>query len=226
VVAIRIREASPAYPAAGNKKFQHFSPTSFQPFSALLLLYTVRHLEPTAHILTVIVRKASQGDPTAQGELYAQYNQKMFSICVRMTGNRADSEDLLQEAFIKAFNNLGQLREPHLFEPWLRRIIVNECIQFARKRLSTQFFEEQYTEIPDAEDVNWLQLISFEQIHFEIKNLPDGCREIFNLYVLEDHSHQQIAVDLNISVSTSKSQYHRARQLLKERLRKQFIQYG
>jgi RNA polymerase sigma-70 factor (ECF subfamily) len=172
------------------------------------------------------VRKASQGDATALGELYAQFSQKMFSICVRMTGNRADSEDLLQEAFIKAFNKLGQLRDPHLFEPWLRRIIVNECIQFARKRLSTQHFDEQYTDIPDAEDINWLQEISFEQIHFEIKNLPDGCREIFNLYVLEDHSHQQIATGLNISVSTSKSQYHRARQLLKERLRKQFIQYG
>jgi RNA polymerase sigma factor (sigma-70 family) len=172
------------------------------------------------------VRKASQGDNSALGELYAQFSQKMFSICVRMTGSRADAEDLLQDSFIRAFNNLGQLREPHLFEPWLRRIVVNECIQFARKVLSKKHLEDQVTDIPDVDDAHWLQEISFEQIHEEIKNLPDGCREIFNLYVLEDHTHQMIAEGLNISVSTSKSQYHRARHLLKERLRKQFIQYG
>lgn len=172
------------------------------------------------------MRKASQGDTAALGELYAQCNQKMFSICVRMTGNRTDAEDLLQEAFIKAFNSISQLREPHLFEPWLRRIVVNECIQFAKKSLSKRHLEEPHTDIADTEDMNWLQEISFEQIHYEIRNLPDGCREVFNLYVLEDLSHQQIAAGLNISVSTSKSQYHRARQLLKERLRKQFIQYG
>jgi RNA polymerase sigma factor (sigma-70 family) len=172
------------------------------------------------------VRKASQGDNTARGELYAQFSQKMFSICVRMTGNKTDAEDILQDAFITAFNNLEQLREYHLFEPWLRKIIVNECIRFAKKALEKMPLHDEYSDIPEADDINWLQSISFEQIHYEIKNLPDGCREVFNLYVLEDHTHQQIAAGLNISVSTSKSQYHRARQLLKERLRKQYIQYG
>jgi RNA polymerase sigma factor (sigma-70 family) len=172
------------------------------------------------------VRKASQGDNAARGELYAQYSQKMYSICVRMTGNRSDAEDILQDAFLMAFDRLTQLRDYHLFEAWLRKIVVNECIRFAKKVLSKISLDEQYTDIAEADDLNWLQLISFEQIHFEIKNLPDGCREVFNLYVLEDHTHQEIAAELNISVSTSKSQYHRARQLLKERLRKQFIQYG
>lgn len=143
-----------------------------------------------------------------------------------MTGNRNDAEDVLQESFISAFNHLAQLRENNLFEPWLRKIVVNECIRFANKRLSKISLDEEYTNIADTDDINWLQEISFEQIHLEIKNLPDGCREVFNLFVLEDHTHQQIAAGLNISVSTSKSQYHRARQLLKERLRKQFIQYG
>ena len=172
------------------------------------------------------MRKASQGDNHARGELYAQFSQKMFSICVRMTGNRSDAEDILQDAFLTAFDNLVQLRDYHLFEPWLRKITVNACIRFAKKALSNKSLDEQYADIPEADDLNWLQTISFEQIHYEIKNLPDGCREVFNLYVLEDHTHQQIAAELNISVSTSKSQYHRARQLLKERLRKQFIQYG
>lgn len=172
------------------------------------------------------MRKASQGDNAARGELYAQFSQKMFSICVRMTGNKSDAEDILQEAFITAFNNLKQLREYQLFEFWLRKIVVNECIRFAKKVLEKMPLHEEYADIPEGGDIDWLQAISFEQIHFEIKNLPDGCREVFNLYVLEDHTHQQIAAGLNISVSTSKSQYHRARQLLKERLRKQYIQYG
>ena len=172
------------------------------------------------------MRKASQGDNTALGELYAQFSQKMFSICVRMTGNRTDAEDILQDAFIAAFNNLARLRELHLFEAWLRKIVVNECIRFAKNALSKTPLDENYSETPEANDLNWLQQISFEQIHEAIKILPNGCREVFNLYVLEDHSHQQIAAGLNISVSTSKSQYHRARQLLKEHLRKQFIHYG
>jgi RNA polymerase sigma-70 factor (ECF subfamily) len=172
------------------------------------------------------VRKASRGDNAARGELYAQFSQKMYSICVRMTGSRSDAEDILQDTFLMAFDKLTQLRDYHLFEAWLRKITVNECIRFAKKALSKITLDEQYTEIPETDDMNWLQAINFEHVHYEIKNLPDGCREVFNLYVLEDYTHQQIAAELNISVSTSKSQYHRARQLLKERLRKQFIQYG
>jgi DNA-directed RNA polymerase specialized sigma24 family protein len=149
------------------------------------------------------VRKATQGDDEARGLLYEQFSQKMFSICVRMTSNRPDAEDILQESFITAFNNLHQLREQHLFEPWIRKIVVNECIRHVK-----------------------LQGISFEQIHQEIKGLPGGCREVFNLYVIENYSHQQIAESLEITLSTSKSQYHRARQLLKERLLKQLVRHG
>lgn len=86
--------------------------------------------------------------------------------------------------------------------------------------------EEEH--LPDAmmEGDNWLHSISFEQIHVEIKTLPGGCREVFNLYVIENYTHQQIADSLDITVSTSKSQYHRARQLLKERLLKQMVRHG
>lgn len=172
------------------------------------------------------MRKAIQGDEEARGLLYEQFSQKMFSICVRMTGNRPDAEDILQESFITAFNNLHQLREQHLFEPWLRKIIVNECIRHVKKVVRWQPVEEEHLSDPHAEGENWLQGISFEQIHQEIKNLPGGCREVFNLYVIENYSHQQIADALEITLSTSKSQYHRARQLLKERLLKQLVRHG
>lgn len=150
----------------------------------------------------------------------------MFSICVRMTGNRPDAEDILQESFITAFNSLHQLREQHLFEPWLRKIIVNECIRHVKKVIRWQPVDDEFMNISNAVPENWLQGISFEQIHQEIKNLPGGCREVFNLYVIENYSHQQIADSLEITLSTSKSQYHRARQLLKERLLKQLVRHG
>lgn len=154
----------------------------------------------------------------------------MFSICVRMTASRPDAEDILQEAFILAYNSLHQLKEQHLFEPWLRRIVVNECIRQTKKNIRWLPVEEETMQdvqggLPTETD-NWLQAISFEQIHQEIKNLPGGCRQIFNLYVLENYTHQQIAEALEITLSTSKSQYHRARQLLKERLLKQMVNHG
>lgn len=172
------------------------------------------------------MRKATQGDEEARSLLYEQFSQKMFSICVRMTGNRPDAEDILQESFITAFNNLHQLREQHLFEPWLRKIIVNECIRHVKKVVRWQPVEEELMGDPHAGGENWLQGISFDQIHQEIKNLPEGCREVFNLYAIENYSHQQIADALEITLSTSKSQYHRARQLLKERLLKQLVRHG
>jgi RNA polymerase sigma factor (sigma-70 family) len=183
-------------------------------------------LEQAINISAAIVRKASQGDDNARTMLYQQYSQKMFSICVRMTGNRKDAEDVLQEAFLTAFKHLHQLKDQHLFEPWLRKIVVNQCIRVSKNVFQWKSFHDHDWEQATEQDTGWLQQISFEQIHQEIKNLPNGCREIFNLYVIEDYSHQQIADALNISVSTSKSQYCRARQLLKERLLKQLERYG
>jgi RNA polymerase sigma factor (sigma-70 family) len=182
-------------------------------------------LEQAIHILTAIVEKAKQGNQDARASLYQQFASKMFSICIRMTGNPPDAEDLLQESFLLAFNHLRKLQQQHLFEPWLRSIVVRQCIRHTKKVTPWQPINEEHTAQPDDGSIGWLEGISFEQIHLAISQLPAGCREVFNLYVLEDYSHQQIADSLSISVSTSKSQYHRARQLLKERLLKQ-VTYG
>ncbi len=143
-----------------------------------------------------------------------------------MTGNYDDAKDLLHDSFITAFDRLTQLRELHLFGPWLRKIVVNECIRHTKKIIMWQAVDEETMSTHDDENVSWLKEIDFVLIQEEIKNLPGGCREIFNLYVLEDYTHHEIADMLNISISTSKSQYQRARQLLKERLLKQFVSHG
>lgn len=143
-----------------------------------------------------------------------------------MTGNYDDARDLLHDAFITAFNRLDQLKESHLFGAWLRKIVVNECIRHTKKLIVWQVLDEDIMSTREDENIDWLKEVDFSHIQNEIKNLPAGCRQIFNLYVLEDFSHQEIADILNISISTSKSQYQRARQLLKERLLKQLVRHG
>lgn len=182
-------------------------------------------MEQASTIQTAVVRKASKGDAGAQSWLYEQYSKAMFNICTRMTGNRNDAEDVLQDAFILAFKNLGQLKDPLQFGGWLKRIVVNECIRYSKKSFYWSEWEDERNNTAD-EGAEWWKTVSFEIIHKEIKSLPDGCRQVFNLFVVEDFSHRDIAEQLGISESTSKSQYHRARQLLKERITKQLQIHG
>ncbi len=143
-----------------------------------------------------------------------------------MTANRSDAEDLLQDAFIIAFRSLHQLKDAVQFGGWLKRIVVNECIRFSKKNVYwAEWEEDRNLHIPD-EETEWWKTVDFNIIHQEIKGLPEGCRQVFNLYVLEDYSHKAIAENLGISESTSKSQYHRARQLLKERITRQLLIHG
>jgi RNA polymerase sigma-70 factor (ECF subfamily) len=166
------------------------------------------------------------GDMNARAMLYQQYSKAMFNVCIRMTSNRENAEDLLHEAFMIAFKKLHQLKDELNFGGWLRKIVVSECIRFNKKGFKWTELDEQYQEQPEDCESSWLQGLSFEKIHEEIKLLPDGCRQVFNLYVIENYSHKQIAEAIGVSESTSKSQYHRARQLLKERLLKHLILHG
>ncbi len=143
-----------------------------------------------------------------------------------MTGNRADAEDILQESFILAFKNLRQLKQALLFGGWLKRIVLNECIRFSKRSFYWDDWEDEHNEISDDEMIEWWKMIGVELLHKEIKNLPEGCRQVFVLYAQEDFTHKEVADNLGISESTSKSQYQRARQLLKERITKQMLING
>jgi RNA polymerase sigma factor (sigma-70 family) len=170
------------------------------------------------NIPTAVVQKAAQGDADAQSWLYHQFSKAMFNICTRMTGNLPHAEDVLQDAFIMAFKNLSSLKDPAAFGGWLKRIVVNCCISHCKKNVAwADLIEEQHETIAD-EPTAWWTMIDITEVHREIKRLPDGCRQIFVLYAMEDNTHQQIAGLLGISEGTSKSQYHRARKLLRERI--------
>jgi RNA polymerase sigma factor (sigma-70 family) len=184
-------------------------------------------LENVQHILTDTIQKAKNGNSEALASLYAQYCKAMYNICVRMIGNRVDAEDVLQEAFIIAFKNLHQLKEAMQFGGWLRRIVVNECIRHSKKQFYFNDWDDTEHELKTNDaDTDWFTSVDMNLVHQQIKALPDGCRQVFNLYVIENYGHKEIANCLGISESTSKSQYHRARQLLKERITKEMTIYG
>jgi len=183
-------------------------------------------LEPANNILTLLVQKAIKGDASAQSQLYQQFSKAMFHICSRMTGNSSSAEDILQDAFILAFKNLQQLKEANQFGGWLKRIVVNECIRQSKQKWQWQDWEEQHDQIPEETEEEWWKMVNIEMLYQQIKALPEGCRQIFNLYVFEEYAHKEIATLLAISESTSKSQYHRAKQILKEKISKQIALNG
>ena len=143
-----------------------------------------------------------------------------------MTGNSSDAEDVLQDCFVIAFKNLHQLKVAEQFGGWLKRIVVNECIRFCKKNIHWETWDNEKQGDLVEEETEWWKTIDFKIIHRTIKELPEGCRQVFSLYVFEDYSHKQIAESMGISESTSKSQYQRARTLLQQRIQKQIQIHG
>jgi RNA polymerase sigma factor (sigma-70 family) len=143
----------------------------------------------------------------------------MFTICLRMLNNREDAEDVLQESFISAFKNLHQYNAKASFGSWLKRIVINASIAVIKKKNDhlIPLGEKDLPEEPAQEDEEITYDI--ETVKLAISKLADGYRLIVSLYLFEDHSHKMIAEKLNISESTSKSQYSRARKRLIELIR-------
>ena len=142
----------------------------------------------------------------------------MLGLCIRLAGDKYIAEDILQEGFIKAFTKLSKLRDHGKFGSWLRQIMANECMNFLKSTM--QFENIDNINIKHEEDEpSWYKSISFSQINQEIDKLPNGCRQIFTLYLLEEYKHSEIAQKLNISVSTVKSQYQYALKILRSNLK-------
>ncbi|PKV66693.1 RNA polymerase sigma factor [Pontibacter ramchanderi] len=164
-----------------------------------------------------VVQRCREGDNRAQYELYKLYSKAMFNVSMRITNDYAESEDVLQEAFISAFKNLHSYKAEASFGSWLKRIVINASVNAVRKRRSELVpLEDRIAgDIPDEEyddDAEW----QVEQVRRAIQRLPDGYRVVLSLYLLEGLDHAEIGDVLGISESTSKSQYSRARKKLLE----------
>lgn len=161
---------------------------------------------------------ARAGNTSAWRILYDQNKNSIYSLCVRMCGNRHDAEDILQESFVSAFRKIGQLRDEKIFGGWLRRIAINHCLSYMRSQIVYKPIADEPEPVEEEVGEDDLRSIPFADVQQAITSLPVKCRVVFVLVAMEDYSHQEVASALNISVSTSKSQYHRGKQLLKTRL--------
>lgn len=168
-----------------------------------------------------IVDRCKSGDKIAYKELYDLYSKAMFNICYRITNDRYEAEDVLQEAFVSAFRNIGAFRAESSFGAWLKKIVVNRSINhMKKKRLELTPLEENM----DKAEVNYRDEVlddpgrlthNIEMIKKAVNLLPHGYRMVFSLYLLEGYDHSEIAQIMEISESTSKSQYNRAKKKLK-----------
>lgn len=141
----------------------------------------------------------------------------MYNVIIRMVGNESDAQELLQETFIKVFAKLEQFQGEGHPGGWIKRIAVTTTINFLNRRKVTYDLKDQHAAIPEASDEDE-PLVSAAQIHQAIKELPPSARVIVSLHLLEEYRHTEIAEMLEISASTSRSQYLRGKQLLREKL--------
>ena len=169
-----------------------------------------------------IIELSKAGNQKAQYQLYHIYSKAMFNICHRMLNNLEEAEDLLQDSFCDAFMKLGTFRYESSFGAWLKRIVINKCINCIQKKKIKLIFPEELDEsIQNAETEMDYEDINMEvmRIHQAIGQLSYGYRIIFNLYAIEGYDHTEISEITGISESTSKSQYLRAKKRIKEILK-------
>jgi RNA polymerase sigma factor (sigma-70 family) len=162
-----------------------------------------------------------KGNEVAYECFYKKYSRKMLGICLRYSNNKSDAEDILQEGFIKVFENIKSYGKTGSFEGWVRKIMINTAINFYKANLHFSF-NEQFNDKIDIEVKNEdvIGKISTNELLAIVQELPEGFRIIFNLYAIEGYSHKEIAELLNISESTSRSQLARARVVLQNKINK------
>lgn len=155
-----------------------------------------------------------KGDTKAQFEIYKLYSQAMYNTCFRIIGNEYDAEDILQEAFFKAFDRIKTYRNEVSFGAWLKRIVVNASIDQLKKRKIELVSIENAPIHITAEQEGTLNPESVEQLNWALTQLPEGYRTIISLFYFEEFSHEEIAKCLGIKESTSRSQLTRGRKAL------------
>lgn len=166
-----------------------------------------------------LIERCIDGDIKAQFMLYKKYSKAMFNTSIRIVNNKMDTEDILQESFITAFERLNELKNEKALGSWLKRIVINNSISFMRKN---RIHFEDITDYNFKDEDSSSEIdttIDPTIIHQAIKELPEGGRMILVLHSLEGYKHREIATMLKISESTSKTQYKRALSLLNNKLK-------
>ena len=168
-----------------------------------------------------LIRRCKKGDQKAQFEIYRLYHAAMYNTTLRIVRDSDDAEDVMQEAFLKAFAKLDSYRGEVSFGAWLKRIVINKALDFLRLKRDQLSLEEAGSMAEMAEEEEAVEYkYSVEQIKKAIYALPEGYRIVLSLILLEGYDHEEVSSILNISNATSRTQYHRAKKKLIELLGK------
>ncbi|MEX1382320.1 RNA polymerase sigma factor [Lutibacter sp.] len=166
--------------------------------------------------LEKLIKQCANNDRKAQKEIYQLFAGKLFSICLKYSKNKQEAQDNFQDGFVTIFDKIGQFNFKGSFEGWIKRVMVNTILLKYRKKTVLSIVTE---EIPDevVVDIDDDE-ISLDYLLNLIQELPERYRMVFNLYVLDGHSHKEIAKMLQIAEGTSKSNLARARGILKQKI--------
>jgi RNA polymerase sigma-70 factor (ECF subfamily) len=175
-----------------------------------------------------VIERAKQGDADAFQALYEKHKRRVYSLCLRMTANTAEAEDLAQEAFLQLYRKIATFRGESAFSTWLHRLSVNVVLMHLRKKSLPVVSLEETTEGADedspkkdfgADDIALVGSIDRLHLQRAVSDLPPGYRKIFVLHDIEGYEHNEIAGLVGCSIGNSKSQLHKARLKLRDLLK-------
>lgn len=182
--------------------------------------HMVAATQPSLGEETAFIRRAQQSDSRAFEELYRMHVDKVYGLCLRMTGNVSEAEDCVQEAFIQAWNKLSKFRGDSAFGTWLHRIAVNAVLGRMRKSKREQDRIQAAAEISPS-PASFEDDGNLRDLSNAVDRLPEGARHVFVLSGIYGYSHEEASRMLGIAVGTSKAQLHRARRLLAQQLKEE-----
>ena len=168
-----------------------------------------------------IVEACKRGDRKAQFELYKLYSKAMYNICMRMLNSAENAEDALQNSFVDVFSKLDSFRFESSIGAWIKRIVINNCInQIKKRRLDFAELNDNLHFVADENNTSTTaysdEILNVELIQKAIMQLPEGYRVVFSLYAMEGYDHEEIGEILGVTEATSKSQYSRAKAKLRQ----------
>lgn len=164
-----------------------------------------------------LIEKCKKQDRNAQRILYTQYKDRLFALCLKYCKNQEEAEDNLQDSFIKIFQKIKTYNNKGSFEGWMKRITINKAIDRYKKEPYIEPITDQHLKEDTEVDTDELP-ISLQEMLVFIQELPSRYRLVFNLYELDNYTHVEISEILGISIGTSKSNLHRAKVILKQKI--------
>jgi RNA polymerase sigma-70 factor (ECF subfamily) len=173
-----------------------------------------------------LIQLCIHNDRKAQKILYEQYHRKLFVVSMRYARSRADAEDILQDAFVKIYQNLDKFRQDCPLEGWLRRIVANVALKYYSRKMHKMPSDDIDNHVETINDTEFtLSQYNFQELLGFIQKLPIRSQMVFNLFAIEGYQHSEIAEMLEISEGTSKSQYARAKQSLQKMLQDAMVEH-